>query len=258
MVNIFEQFTRQTKIIAPVEDPPKLTAKGRSPRSREEAWLAWESARLELLRLHAGCPKKPKTPFEKRFSLAKPGWFLVALETMPNRGVVAVEYLNGGRHEVNIMAEFIKDRNIFDRFRVSDKFPEERARQEAALRNKIIPTAEIVLGKASAETLPLEKLPNNAAMVDYFRFTSLRDLQSVKELQGATVRHDDDVLVLEANALRTVKARQIKPELWKYLVWLKTPLLVNNTERRDWFIAYSLGELETFVVTNPTVVKYTS
>lgn len=80
------------------------------------------------------------------------------------------------------------------------------------------------------------------------RFTSFQDLLLVSRFKDYLIRSTDDILLVGWGGMQTIKAGDLEPKAWKYLTWLKTPILVNATERRDWFVSNDPEHLNYFVM----------
>lgn len=109
-----------------------ITARGHKVSSRAEAWAAWEAALVEKASI-VWPPRKHLVRWEKFFR-GPAKWWLVAVDTRPNSGMVLVEKLSSATLEwVPILRPYGMRNAVWETYKVSQSFPEIRERQRVAV-----------------------------------------------------------------------------------------------------------------------------
>lgn len=108
----------------------QLTARGKGPKSRAQAWSAWEAAVVEFNRIFSSRVSEKRTRSSFEVAVTRHKFDFVAIGVYPNRGTVKAVPL--GRTvpvEVKVIGRLLKDK--WWEFEISQDFPELRAAQAA-------------------------------------------------------------------------------------------------------------------------------
>lgn len=109
-----------------------LTANVPHSTSRSTAWSAWEAAILELQgRRSPPRQSSHQKKFWEKYNHPTSGWWLYALDAMPNRSEVLVEKLNGDRVwiSINVGAPYANVKSKQFLYKIVKEFEIERQRQ---------------------------------------------------------------------------------------------------------------------------------
>lgn len=111
----------------------QLTARPSSPGTHEEAWKAWEAARLALMGKEWVARQRPHLKnFNKAMNSAR-RWWLFAFETLPNSGIVVLHRLDGTKERINILRPLVDMPNMAGRYAVSPEYPLQAEKQKELL-----------------------------------------------------------------------------------------------------------------------------
>lgn len=157
-----------------------LTANTPAPKTRAEAWAAFEAAiiqkhGLETIKRLSPHHVKFNRMLEKHYRL-----FLFAEELSPNRGEVLMNCIDGGTMRINIMVKHQRlniDPNVV---RIASHFPELRARQDREIAQGRAPSWERIMGWL-APIVRFKTITGNGLMVMPLAHT-VHDTRVVAEL----------------------------------------------------------------------------